>query len=210
MGKKTPSTYHLRGEMESQGMITPVSRYNHPRWQSNTSLQTARKRNSAKRLSSDGEMRSHSVKWETDFWGIHWNLNHLDPSSQVTAWQMLNGDDVKDRKKIDSSLTCPPTLRRPEDLSGLPVMAFFQLRQVSDYIHRPQPSLRYQKELPSLTGFNTYPSNPVFEIPLLSCVGSPLLPLVSFCFRVLLVSASYPHFDSQSFLSSLAWRVTAQ
>jgi hypothetical protein len=123
---------------------------------------------------------------------------------------VLNGDDVKDRKKLDSRLTCHPTPRRPQDLSSLPFMGFFQLRQVADCVHRAQPSLHYPKELSSLSGFNMRPPNPVFEMPLPFCVGSPLLPLVSFCFFVLLVSASYPHFDSQAFLSPLAWRVTAQ
>lgn len=47
-----------------------------------------------------------------------------------------------------------------------------------------------------------YPSNSVFEIPLIFCVCSPRPPLVSFCFFVLLVSASYPHFYDESFLSS--------
>lgn len=90
-------------------------------------------------------------------------------------------------------------------------MGASQLRQVSDYIHRPQPSSHYQKELSSLTGFDMYLSNSVFEIPLLFCVFSPLLPLVSVCFFVLLVSTAYSlHLDSQSFLSPLAWRITAQ
>ena len=116
----------------------------------------------------------------------------------------------KIEKKLDSRLTCHPAPRRPQDLSRLPFMGFFQLRQVADFVHRAQPSLHYPKELSSLSGLNMHPSNPVFEMPLPFCVGSPLLPLVSFCFFVLLVSASYPHFDSQAFLSPLAWRVTAQ
>lgn len=116
----------------------------------------------------------------------------------------------KQKQKQDSSLICHPTPRRPEDLSRLLFMGSFQLRQVSDYASRPPPGLPYPQELSSLRGFSTYPSNSVFETPLFFCVGSPLLPLVSFCFFVLLVSASHPRFDSQSFFSSLAWRVTAQ
>lgn len=130
-------------------------------------------------------------------------------SPQVTAWRVLNGDDVETEKKLDCGLTCHLTPRRARRLPRLPLMGSFQLRQVSDYVHRPQPSLHYQKELSS-SGFSTFLSNSVSEIPLIFCVCSPLLPLVSFCFFVLLLSASYPHFDSQSFLSSLAWRVTAQ
>lgn len=46
--------------------------------------------------------------------------------------------------------------------------------------------------------------HPILSLKFLSffCVCSPLPPLVSFCFFVLLVSASYPHFYSESFLSS--------
>jgi hypothetical protein len=67
-----------------------------------------------------------------------------------------------------------------------------------------------RKELSFLTGFHKHLSNAGFEIPLFFRVFSPLLSLVSFCFFVLLVSAAYMHFDFQSFLSFLAWRVTAQ
>lgn len=88
-------------------------------------------------------------------------------------------------------------------------MGFFQLRQVADYVHRAQPSLHHPKELSSLSSFNMYPSNPVFEMPLPS-VLAVLCFLSHFLLFCPFVSASYPHFDSQAFLSPLAWRVTAQ
>lgn len=89
-------------------------------------------------------------------------------------------------------------------------MGTFQLRQVSDYVHRPQPTLHYQKEPSSLTGFNMYLSNSVLEIPLLFVLSVLCFLYSVFWFFVLLVFASHMHSNSQSFLSSLAWRVTVQ
>lgn len=126
---------------------------------------------------------------------------------QVTAWQVLNGDDVEIGKKKDSSFTCHPTPRRPEDYLDAP---YEPLPAQTSLWLCIQTSTQFAL---SERTFHTYWFqhvaiqfclwNSSHSLCLQSCASSSQLLLF-----VLLVSASYPHFDSQSFLSSLAWRVT--
>lgn len=123
-------------------------------------------------------------------------------SPQVTPWQVLNGDDVAIEKNLilASSAIRPP--EGPEDYldscSWVPSSSDKSLVKYTDLnlggIIRKSCSL-------SLVSTCIHP---ILSLKFLSffCVCSPLPPLVSFCFFVLLVSASYPHFYSESFLSS--------
>lgn len=155
-------------------------------------------------------MRVHSAKWETNFWDTleSKSLKALQSLLDKCLLEMMRQKKKNPKKQILASPAIQPP-KGPEDYldSCLWVPSS---SDKSDYVHRPQPSTHYQEELFSLTGFHMCPSNSVFEISLIFHVCSPLTPLVSLCFFVLLVSASYPHFDSQSFRSTPACRITAQ
>lgn len=127
------------------------------------------------------------------------------PVSSSRKWDECNNPRLPGFSQLCKTRFQPHlSIQPPESQKILqtPPPGSLPAQTVSASEHGPQPNRHYQTPL--------CPARSPLEIPLALRVFSPLLPLVGFCF-VLLISTSYSYFDSQSFFSfSLAWRVTAQ
>lgn len=186
-----------------KGITAPVTRCCNPRWQ----------RWSRRPRNRSLERRHGSSRW--------WNENsfsylrrltaekcmgiQITRSPQVTAWQVLNGDDVETEKKLDPGLTCHPSPRRARRLSWLPVLGSLQLTQTSLWLWiQTSTQFALSEQTFPLTGFNMCPSDSLWNSAHSLCLSSSASSsqLLLFCpFGLCFLSTLW--FSIFSLLSSL-------
>jgi len=123
---------------------------------------------------------------------------------QVTAWQVLNGDDVETEKKLDPSLTCHPSPRRARRLSRLPPSGLPPAQMSLWLWIQTSTQFALSERTFPLTGFNMCPSDSLWNSARSLCLPSSASSsqLLLFCsFGLCFLSTLW--FSIFSLLSSL-------
>lgn len=171
-GEKNQSTNHFCSEMESKGVMLPVSTMIRDCTECITIQETEMDR---------GDTGAPKVSDLTPLSEKPTSSPQATASSASWRWR-------PHRKHLDSSISCHPIPSRARRLSRLLLTGSLQLRQASDDVHKPQLHVHQQNFLLLLVSTCSHLILPLKF--LVFCICSPLLPQVSFCFSVLLVSAS--------------------